>query len=141
MSRGRRNCNPGNIRLSPSGVSYVGEVIPSRDRAFRTFRSMKWGYRAIFVLLHTYYLRYGLNTIEDFIQRWAPPVENHTEHYIRAVEQRTGLRRGEPLSTLCREQMIPLAAAISAVENGCEAASEEVAAGWELFFADFGETV
>lgn len=63
MSRGRRNCNPGNIRLSPSGVSYVGEVIPSRDRAFRTFRSMKWGYRAIFVLLHTYYLRYGLNVV------------------------------------------------------------------------------
>lgn len=137
MSRGLRNCNPGNIRKSGSGMSYEGEVVKGRDPAFRTFRSMEWGYRALFVLLHTYNLRYGLRTIEEFIRRWAPPEENHTENYIRAVAQKTGFAPRRPLSTLKAEEMIPVAEAISEVENGQRACREEVERGWALFFEDF----
>jgi len=82
MSRGLQNCNPGNIRQSK--VRYKGEVRPSRDSAFKQFESLAWGYRAIFVLLDTYRIRYGLDTIRGMISRWAPPSENHTETYIRA---------------------------------------------------------
>ena len=83
MSRGLSNRNPGNIRQS--AVRYKGEVRPSRDPAFKQFESMPWGYRAIFVLLDTYRIRHGLDTIRGMISRWAPPSENRTEIYIRAV--------------------------------------------------------
>ena len=83
MSRGLANCNPGNIRQSK--VRYKGEVRPSRDPAFKQFESLAWGYRAIFVLLHTYRVRHGLRSIREMISRWAPPSENRTEAYIRAV--------------------------------------------------------
>ena len=76
MSRGLSNCNPGNIRQSK--VRYKGEVQPSRDPAFKQFESLAWGYRAVFVLLHTYRVRHGLRTVRGMISRWAPPVENHT---------------------------------------------------------------
>ena len=73
MSRGLANCNPGNIRQSK--VRYKGEVRPSRDPAFKQFESLAWGYRAIFVLLHTYRVRHGLRSIREMISRWAPPSE------------------------------------------------------------------
>ena len=88
MSRGLKNCNPGNIRRSRG--RYKGEVVPSRDPAFKQFESLAWGYRAIFVLLHTYRTRHGLRTIAEMIARWAPPSENRTDAYIRAVSDRTG---------------------------------------------------
>ena len=71
MSRGMSNCNPGNIRRSRT--RYKGEVRPSRDPEFKQFASLEWGYRAIFVLLHTYRVRYGLGSLDGVIARWAPP--------------------------------------------------------------------
>ena len=130
MSRGLRNCNPGNIRLS--GVRYKGEVRPSRDPEFRQFETMAWGYRAIFVLLDTYRLRHGLRTIAEMIARWAPPSENRTQSYIRAVCERTGIGPAEPIDTRSAATMIPLAAAISRVENGRDAEMRDVEQGWAL---------
>lgn len=136
MSRGLRNCNPGNIR-SGGRVRYRGEVRPSRDEAFRQFETMAWGYRAIFVLLDTYRIRHGIRTIRGMIGRWAPPTENRTEAYVRAVVQRTGIGADEALDTRDERTMVPIAAAISRVENGVEADAEEVRAGWRLFEKDF----
>lgn len=116
MSRGLQNCNPGNIRQSK--VRYKGEVRPSRDPAFKQFESLAWGYRAIFVLLDTYRIRYGLDTIRGMISRWAPPSENHTETYIRAVADAVGIPDGQPLDTRDRTTMLRMAAAVSRVENG-----------------------
>ena len=131
MSRGLKNCNPGNIRRSK--VRYKGEVHPSRDPAFKQFESLAWGYRAIFVLLHTYRTRHGLRTVAEMIARWAPPTENRTDAYIRAVAADTGIAPHEPVDTLDRKTMIPIAAAISRVENGAAADRREVEKGWELY--------
>ena len=131
MSRGLKNCNPGNIRQSKG--RYKGEVRPSRDPAFKQFESLAWGYRAIFVLLDTYRTRHGLRTIAQMITRWAPPSENRTDAYIRAVAESTGIGPDEPLDTRDRKTMVPVAAAISRVENGAAAALREVEKGWELF--------
>ena len=131
MSRGLRNCNPGNIRQSKG--RYKGEVRPSRDPAFKQFESLAWGYRAIFVLLDTYRTRHGLRTIAQMITRWAPPSENRTDAYIRAVAESTGIGLDEPLDTRDRKTMVPVAAAISRVENGVAADLREVEKGWELF--------
>lgn len=131
MSRGLANCNPGNIRRSSS--RYRGEVRPSRDPDFKQFESIEWGYRAIFVTLNTYRRKYGLRTIREMISRWAPPVENHTEAYIRAVTARTGFSADEVLDTRLRQQMVPLIAAMSEVENGVKADFQAVERGWELY--------
>ena len=131
MARGLENNNPGNIRQSK--VRYKGEVRPSRDPAFKQFESLAWGDRAVFVLLDTYRVRYGLQTVRGMIARWAPPSENHTDAYIRAVAGDTGIDADEPLDTLDPTAMIPVAAAISRVEHGTGADPDEIARGWELF--------
>ena len=131
MSRGLSNCNPGNIRQSK--VRYKGEVQPSRDPAFKQFESLAWGYRAVFVLLHTYRVRHGLRTVRGMISRWAPPVENHTEAYIRAVADAVGIPDGQLFDTRDRTTMLRMAAAISRVENGTAADRGEIERGWALF--------
>ncbi len=131
MARGLNNRNPGNIRQSKG--RYKGEVRPSRDPAFKQFETMAWGYRAIFVLLHTYRTRHGLRTIAAMIARWAPPSENKTELYIRTLSRRSGIPADRPLDTRDRRTMIPIAAAISFVENGTAADMHDVEKGWELF--------
>lgn len=131
MSRGLTNCNPGNIRRSK--VRYKGEIHPSRDPAFKQFESLAWGYRAIFVLLDTYRIRYGINTIEGMISRWAPPTENHTDAYIRFVAEAAGIAPDTSIDIRDRAVMVRIAAAISHVENGAEAEVTQIAHGWELF--------
>ena len=133
MSRGLRNCNPGNIRQSRS--TFLGEVRPSRDASFKEFESMAYGYRAMFVLLDSYRRRYGLSNIRAMISRWAPPIENHTEAYIRAVAERSGVAEDETLDTRSERDMVPVVMAMSEVENGVRAVREDVERGWELFVA------
>ena len=129
-TRGIRNCNPGNIRNSKT--KYLGEVRPSRDAAFKQFETMAWGYRAMFVLLHTY-SRNGYRTLRQMITRYAPPVENHTENYIAHVSRRVDLFADTPLDTLDPAVMIPVVTAMSRMENGMEAVDAEVREGWRLF--------
>ena len=131
MSRGIRNCNPGNIRHSK--VCYDGEVVPSRDDEFKEFESMSYGYRAMFVLLDSYRRRYGLDTIRQMLNRYAPATENFTESYIRYVVRRTGIRADEALDTLSARDMIPIVAAMSEIENGTKAIMADVELGWQMF--------
>lgn len=132
MSRGLRNCNPGNIRRSR--VRYRGEVVPSRDVEFKEFETMAYGYRAMFVLLDTYRRRYGLITIRQMLIRYAPPEENFTESYIRIVSQRTGIDADRRVNTRLASDMIPIVRAMSEVENGVAAILEDVEEGWSLYF-------
>jgi hypothetical protein len=113
-------------------------VAKSSDKAFRQFESMAWGYRAMFVLLHTYALRYRCRTLRDYISRYAPPSENNTEAYIRRVARATHLLDNDRLDTLSKPMMVQVVAAMSEVENGVPANLNEVVDGWELFYADFG---
>ena len=82
-TRGVRNFNPGNIRLS-NGVPFKGEV-PSTDKSFRQFESMAYGIRALIKLLQTYYRIYKLTTVRAIITRYAPSTENRTDKYIDFV--------------------------------------------------------
>ena len=135
MSRGLRNNNPGNIRLG--SFRYKGEKAESSDTAFRQFESIEWGYRAMFVLLHTYAKKYGCHTLRQMINRYAPPIENHTDNYIRRVACATHLSPDEEISTTDAATMTAVVAAMSEVENGVNADMTEVWRGWELFIVDF----
>ena len=131
MSRGIRNCNPGNIRRSK--VRYKGEVQPSRDAEFKEFCSMGYGYRAMFVLLDSYRSRYGLCTIRQMLGRYAPPSENFTEGYVRFVSSRTGIAPDEIVNTRAARDMVPIVAAMSQIENGVPPTMDDVELGWRLF--------
>lgn len=131
MSRGLRNNNPGNIRRSR--VRYEGEVRPSSDPEFKEFSSMAYGYRAMFVLLDTYRSRYGLTTIRQMLNRYAPPEENFTEGYIRYVADYSGVMPDEAVDTRSENDMIPIVAAMSKIENGVAANRKDVERGWALF--------
>ena len=131
MSRGLRNNNPGNIRRSK--VRYKGEVRPSRDPDFKEFSTMAYGYRAVFVLLDTYRIRYGLATIRQMLNRYAPPTENFTEGYVRFVADYSGVMPDEIIDTRSEKDMIPIVAAMSKIENGVAANIADVERGWELF--------
>ena len=135
ISRGLRNNNPGNIRLGT--FRYRGEKAESSDSAFRQFESVEWGYRAMFVLLHTYALKHKCRTLRDMINRYAPPSENHTDGYIRRVAYATHLSEDETICTTDGALMTAIVAAMSEVENGVKADMSAVWRGWELFIADF----
>lgn len=135
MSRGLRNLNPGNIRRS--AVRYKGERAASSDPEFRQFESIEAGYRAMFVLLHTYAVKHHCTTLRQIVSRYAPPSENDTDGYIRRVARATGFAPDLALDTLSQGVMIPLVRAMSEVENGVPAVESEVLGGWQLFVADF----
>ena len=136
ISRGLRNLNPGNIRRG--NFRYKGECATSTDAEFRQFESIEWGYRAMFVVLHTYATKHHCHTIRTMVSRYAPRSENDTESYIRRVCRRTHLEADTPLDTLDGETMIKIVSAMSEVENGATATHRDVANGWQLFFDDFG---
>ena len=127
-SRGLRNNNPLNIRLNAD--NFKGEI-KGRDTSFKTFSSMPYGYRAAFVTLGTYLSR-GWNTIEKKITKWAPPVENDTESYMKNVEKWSGVPRNKELTAWDGSDYILIVAAMSFVENGQNADISAVQAGFKL---------
>lgn len=130
MARGYRNFNPGNIRNS--SVRYLGEK-ESTDIAFKQFESMTWGFRAMFVLLDTYRIRYGLRTLQQMIERYAPPSENDTTGYVNFITRRTRIADISTVDTRNEKMMVPLVTAMAAMENGSDPDAEDVRKGWELF--------
>jgi hypothetical protein len=128
IPRGLRNNNPLNIRHSVD--SFQGEI-KGTDSAFKTFISMAYGYRAAFVILHTYFLR-GLNTIEKIVTRWAPPNENNTAGYIANVEKWSGVSRHKVLTLADGVDYRNIAAAMCRAENGQAANMADVTTGFNL---------
>ena len=129
-ARGLRNNNPGNIRINDD--LFHGEIRPSKDKSFKQFTTMAYGYRAMFKILSNYYKNYKLDTIRKIISRWAPPKENHTEAYVKAVSDYAGIPADDPININDREQMIRIVAGMSMVENGGEANMPDVITGWLL---------
>ncbi len=139
LTRAERNHNPGNIRRC--GVRYRGERRPSRDPAFKEFESDEWGYRAMFVLLESYRRRYSIDTLRGIVTRWAPPLENDTESYIRFVAARSEV---DPDAVLPPRdvRLRAIAEAMSRFERGHEPSPAQLDAldrGWKLFLGDYGK--
>ena len=93
---------------------------------------MAYGYRAMFKTLSNYYKNYKLDTIRKMVSRWAPPKENRTDRYIKAVSDYAGIPADDPININNRELMIRIVAGMSKVENGKEADMSDVIAGWNL---------
>ena len=130
MARGLRNNNPGNIRNS--STVWQGEITPSKDKSFKQFRSMAYGYRALIKLLQNYRKLHGCQTIGDFIKRWAPPTENNTSGYNRRVCAEMHVPASHVPDVNDKATLCAFAAAISQVENTVPAIIADVEAGWNL---------
>lgn len=137
--RGVRNCNPGNIRLpkeeNMEKDKFIGELRPSRDKSFRTFVNMAYGYRAMHYLLRRYKNSYQLNTLEQMIYRWAPPKDNNkTEVYVDFVAKRSGIGRDQIVDVSNMTVMCRIVEAMTVMENGkkYEPDMNEIRDGWVL---------
>lgn len=114
--RGIRNNNPGNIRKSAE--KWQGLSDTQTDSAFFQFVSMPYGVRAMVKILRNYSTRYGLNNVQDIINRWAPPVENNTSAYVNAVASALGVTPTQFLNLDNADTMFTLVRAIVSHENG-----------------------
>lgn len=112
-TRGIRNNNPGNIRVSKD----QWEGTTGDDGAFVIFDSPESGVRALGKNLLSYGRR-GYDSIEKIINRWAPPNENDTQAYINSVVAATGIPATQSLDLSDPDTLSSLAQAISFHETG-----------------------
>jgi len=124
--RGIRNNNPGNLRLSE--ILWQGQKKEQSDPDFVEFTAPVYGLRALMKTLLTYYLKYGLDTAESLINRYAPPYENATDVYTRNVSGRLNVKRTDKLDLTNRQTLIALTRAIVRQENGPPSAGRP--SGW-----------
>lgn len=114
LPRGIRNNNPGNLDKGPT---YKGLTAVQPDPRFSTFISMPYGLRALGECLFAYHKDHGLNTVDQFIKRFAPPNENQTQAYVSAVAACCRVPPGAPYP-LTPANMLLLLEGISRHENG-----------------------
>lgn len=114
LPRGIRNNNPGNIEWGDpwQGLVPVNERTDSR---FCQFVSPAYGIRALARTLITYQDKHNIRTVEAAINRWAPPVENDTGAYVRAVQKAVD---GDMVDMHDYRYLRPLVEAIIKHENG-----------------------
>lgn len=119
VPRGLRNNNPGNIRKPKNaGGNWMGLARMQSDPAFLQFATMTYGCRALIKTLQTYTHKHGLSTVEQIINRWAPPVENNTSAYVKHVAKALGVAPDEAIDVKDPQTYITLAKAIARHENG-----------------------
>lgn len=118
MSRAEKNHNPLNIRENErSNYDWEGEAATDIDSEMEEFISDEYGFRAGTRILMTYDRKYGVNTINDIIYKWAPPEDkNDTEGYIAFVVKKTGLHRNKILNPIT--DYLPVMQAMANMETG-----------------------
>lgn len=116
-ARGIRNNNPGNLEYSKANP-WVGQT--GDDGRFAKFETPEHGIRALGRNLLSYQ-RQGIDTVNDIINRWAPPSDNNdTTAYIRAVCAQLGVTANQPLDASNPDTLQALCAAIIKHENGTQ---------------------
>ncbi|WP_338804438.1 structural protein [Xenorhabdus griffiniae] len=123
MSRGIRNNNPGNIRR---GNIWWGLCSKQTDKSFCQFIAPEYGIRAMIVIIRNYERKHSLNTIRQFISRWAPPSENDTESYISYVSRSIGIDSRAVIDVNDTSIMTALVKAMIQMENGQQPYSDDV---------------
>ncbi|MGR5411635.1 structural protein [Vibrio astriarenae] len=115
LPRGVRNNNPLNIRI---GNDWQGESNVSNDKEFETFSHAKYGFRAGAKILQNYQNQYGLYTLAEMINRFAPPNENNTKNYAAFVAGELGVGVDERVDMQDRHLLARTVHAMSVMEVG-----------------------
>lgn len=86
--KGIRNNNPLNVEKGENWQGMTGN-----DGRFVIFQTPFYGIRAAARILKNYRDKYGLNTVNGIIKRWAPPSDNNpTQKYADFVAAKAGLQ-------------------------------------------------
>jgi hypothetical protein len=94
------------------------------EERFCVFKQAKWGIRAIARTIITYQDKRkakdgsAIDTVQEIIDRWAPPIENDTDAYANYVRSKLYVERGEVVDVHSYKHMMPLVKAIVMHENG-----------------------
>tara|TARA_R110001599_G_scaffold58541_7_gene161863 strand:+ start:11253 stop:11771 length:519 start_codon:yes stop_codon:yes gene_type:complete len=117
------NNNPGNIRTSPT--NWNGEVTEPGEE-FERFSDMHMGVRASARILRTYGKKYGIDTINKIIDRYAPPEDNNPNNanYARHVSNGSGFDVDEKIDLNDPEVLMKLMRPIFQFENGQKEAAK-----------------
>lgn len=134
-SRGYRNNNPLNIRISSTIWQGMIPTANNGDGSFVQFTSMAYGFRAAMRNIRTYIVNYGTNTVQAIINRWAPPTENLTSKYVTDVCRLSGLQPGTIIGQNNKQQMSALVKAMAYIENGyyCDNIDNYINQAWSLY--------
>lgn len=114
IPRSVRNNNPLNIRLSNN--QWDGKVNGS-DSAFEKFETPVYGFRAAGKIIINYQRLYGLYSIAEIINRFAPSTENNTAAYVKHVSEKMQIPSTTPLS-LNEQTLAKLLHVMSTHETG-----------------------
>ena len=128
QSRGVRNNNPGNIDYNPRNnwQGQLGLETGSINPRFAVFDTPENGIRALTKLLLNYQRLHGLKTVREIINRWAPPVENITSAYVKAVAVACEVNADEVVYLRDRKLLKRMVVAIIKHENGYQPYSDAV---------------
>lgn len=110
--RGIRNNNPGNLEYN-AGINWVGQA-GADSGGYLIFDTAEHGARALGHDLSTA-ISEGYNTIASLITHYAPPSENDTAAYVRAVAAWGELEEGSSIQV---GDAPWIAAAVATQENG-----------------------
>lgn len=122
-TRGERNNNPGNIDRNATKWKGMSPD-QSGDSRFVVFLAPVWGIRALAKTLLTYSRVYpqdtpqDIDTVREVINRWAPPVENDTGAYVKAVAADVGVGPDDHIDVTDESVMKALVIGIIKHENG-----------------------
>lgn len=124
LPRGIRANNPLNIEAGTrwAGLMPRAQMSPAQaaEKRFCVFLGPAWGYRAALKIFATYRLKHGITTVAGLIHRWAPPVENDTQAYIRFVCDSAACGPDRRVELACPIFMPALLAAMTRMENGVQ---------------------
>jgi hypothetical protein len=114
---GARLNNPLNIKRT--SINWAGKSAVQAHAVFETFDSPHYGIRAAARNLLTYYRRDRLNTIQEIVNRWAPPDDdNNTAAYIDFVAKQMDVQPDTELNLEDPEVLGALVLAMMAMEIG-----------------------
>ncbi|QDL30425.1 hypothetical protein [Serratia liquefaciens] len=121
-SLGLSNNNPGNIEFSDKNP-WEGQT--GSDGRFAKFATPEHGIRALGKNLLSYNRLHGLDTIGEIITRWAPPKENDTDSYIKAICAQLGVGANDQIDVTNPRTLAALCAGIVKHENGSQPYTDE----------------
>jgi hypothetical protein len=129
MTRGFRNNNPGNIRLTSPPTPWQGWVgaAAQTDADFVQFATAEYGIRAMWKVLSNYYAA-GYQSVADIVSRYAPSSENDTSAYIASVASRLGVDPAAILDFTDPATQTGLVAAMVTQEQGINPYSDDTIA-------------
>lgn len=115
---GIRNNNPGNLEYTGRNPFLGVENPPHDKQGFYIFKDPEWGIRAVMLDLHSCMEHDHLLTVEDIITHYAPPTENDTASYIKAVLHDCDWDAGHEPDKDDPETYLKMTKAIIVHENG-----------------------